>query len=655
MKNITLEKLILTNFKGIRSQEIDFSHRTTISGENATGKTTLFDAFFWLLFDKNSENKTVFEIKTLDSNNNPIHNLEHNVTGVFLINDLETTFSKTYKEKWTRRRGQQELELTGHETIYSINGVEIAAGEYKKRIAEIIDEKVFMLITNPLQFSQAQGWKERREVIMKILGEISNEEVINADPESLKPLKELFEKRTYEELQKITKSTKSKLNDELKFIPERIKEVDRSKIEPIPESRLLKERKLYQERIFDLEEGMRLNTIQDQKKAELLKKKYDLMNEESCISRQIVQKQDEKLDSKKAELKTLLLKQDFNDKNYRMLMQSIMSIKMNAQRIDSEIAEIGKRWFEEKDKKFTLDQNDTVCPTCHRPFDGDQISEKIKHLEEAFNITKSEALERIVTKGKELRKEQDKYKEQLKNEEEKAFNLAAEREKLESDLLDITEEIDELKESNSDEENPEIVNLKNKKEALQNEIKEIEENIKSIEMTDGNHFKSEIMNQKEKIAEIDKELAKASWNEQADKRIAELENELQEKTDAFNKAERTEFLLEEFLKTKVRLLESRINERFSKVQFKLFNNQVNGGITETCEALIDGVPFADANKASKINAGLDIINTLNDYYETLAPIWIDNRESINEVLETKAQLINLVVSKDPILTIKKEN
>ena len=113
-------------------------------------------------------------------------------------------------------------------------------------------------------------------------------------------------------------------------------------------------------------------------------------------------------------------------------------------------------------------------------------------------------------------------------------------------------------------------------------------------------------------------------------------------------------MLEEFLKAKVKLLESRINERFSKVQFKLFNNQVNGGISETCEALIDGVPFADANKASKLNAGLDIINTLNEYYEVTAPIWIDNRESVNEVIETKAQLINLVVSKEKKLTVKDE-
>lgn len=168
-------------------------------------------------------------------------------------------------------------------------------------------------------------------------------------------------------------------------------------------------------------------------------------------------------------------------------------------------------------------------------------------------------------------------------------------------------------------------------------------------------IKDELNTLKSRLSEINSELAKSGINDKANKRIQELEDELQQKTEAFNDAEKLEYKLEEFLKAKVKLLESRINDRFSKVQFKLFNTQVNGGISETCEALINGVPFADANKAAKLNAGLDIINTLNDYYDTLAPIWIDNRESVNEVIETKAQLINLVVSKDKKLKVNEEN
>jgi hypothetical protein len=90
-------------------------------------------------------------------------------------------------------------------------------------------------------------------------------------------------------------------------------------------------------------------------------------------------------------------------------------------------------------------------------------------------------------------------------------------------------------------------------------------------------------------------------------------------------------------------LEQLVNDRFELVTFKLFETQVNGGETPTCKALINGVPFSDANTASKINAGVDIINVLCDYYKVTAPIFIDNRESVTKLIDSDSQIINLVV------------
>lgn len=105
-------------------------------------------------------------------------------------------------------------------------------------------------------------------------------------------------------------------------------------------------------------------------------------------------------------------------------------------------------------------------------------------------------------------------------------------------------------------------------------------------------------------------------------------------------------LLDEFIKAKIRVLESKINSLFSSVTFKLFDIQINGGINEVCEPLVNGVPFSDANNAAKINAGLDIINTLSKYYETLCFVILDNRESVTEIIDTKMQVINLFVDGD---------
>ena len=91
-------------------------------------------------------------------------------------------------------------------------------------------------------------------------------------------------------------------------------------------------------------------------------------------------------------------------------------------------------------------------------------------------------------------------------------------------------------------------------------------------------------------------------------------------------------------------LEQRINGRFKLVKFKMFEEQINGGKTETCITLINGVPYSDANTASKIQAGIDIINTLSEHYDIKAPIWVDNKESVVKLPYTECQLINLIVS-----------
>ena len=108
--------------------------------------------------------------------------------------------------------------------------------------------------------------------------------------------------------------------------------------------------------------------------------------------------------------------------------------------------------------------------------------------------------------------------------------------------------------------------------------------------------------------------------------------------------EKIEMLIDKFTFNKITNLENEINSLFEMVKFKMFDEQLNGGIAECCICTIDGVPFSDANTASKVNAGLDVIKTLQTYFEVNAPIFIDNRESVT-VLNTgfDMQIINLVV------------
>ena len=140
--------------------------------------------------------------------------------------------------------------------------------------------------------------------------------------------------------------------------------------------------------------------------------------------------------------------------------------------------------------------------------------------------------------------------------------------------------------------------------------------------------------------------------EKTKQRIEELQASEEDISNKIQELEGQQYALEEFTKTKVELLENAINSKFELVKFRLFDTQINGGLIECCDTLVNGVPYADVNNAHKILAGLDIINTLIKFYNTSAPIFIDNRESINEIYNINTQIINLIVTTDSTLRIE---
>ena len=76
----------------------------------------------------------------------------------------------------------------------------------------------------------------------------------------------------------------------------------------------------------------------------------------------------------------------------------------------------------------------------------------------------------------------------------------------------------------------------------------------------------------------------------------------------------------------------------------MFDEQINGGMTETCVCTVDGVPYSDLNNAAKVQAGMDIIGAMAEHYGFYPPVWVDNRESIVRLPEMRQQVISLVVS-----------
>lgn len=651
MKEIRLLTLNLKNFKGIRSFSLEANgENVRVFGDNATGKTTLFDAFIWLLFDKDSNNRKDFAIKTLDKNGNVLHNLDHEVEGVFLVDGKQLSLKKVYSEKWTKKRGSVQAEFTGHTTDYFVDGVPVKKKEYAEKVASIIDEDIFKLLTSPSYFNEQLKWQDRRKILLEVCGDITDEEVIASD-KSLAALPSILQGRTIEDHRKVIAARRAEINKELEKIPVRIDEIQLNmpKLYGLDKAALEAEISRLNS---DIDEKMTL--ISNIRNGNAISQKQKEIQE---IEIELLQIKQQHESGSKDELYKLKARIQEEESNLNILQQKIENISYqrkyndeNIQSIEKRLEELRQEWHQINSEEFKHEV-DCTCPTCGQALPEEQVSAAREKALAQFNLAKSKKLEEIQTKGKQgkeqkeqfvaendkLTKEYEKFSNQIKEKQDLLSKLNNQLQIVESTIVDVTE-------------NAQYVAKLQEKQRLQKEIDELRlaanESIQSIE--------AEIVELKSKRSQLERDLAKFSIVEQAEKRIKELEDQERELAAEFEKLEHELFLTEEFIRCKVNMLEKKINSKFKYARFKLFEQQINGGLQEVCETLYEGVPYGSGlNNAAKINVGLDIINTLSEHYGFKAPIFVDNAEAVTKLIETKAQTVSLVVSeKDKQLRIE---
>ncbi|KXA28934.1 hypothetical protein HMPREF3229_01566 [Peptoniphilus harei] len=600
---IKIKTLKLENFKGIKDLTIDFKDTTNIYGDNAVGKTTIFDAYSWLLWDKDSLNRKDFAIKPYGKDGEEVHNLESIVEGDFAFGDTDLTLKKVYKEVWTKKRGSTQAEFTGHTTDYYINAVPVKKKEYNERIASVISEDNFNLLSNPLYFNQFLVKTERREILLSLIEDVNPEDIIakNKDLEDLD-----LETYTVDELKKIAKDSARKINKDIESIPARIDELDKSKIHDIDFDALEFRKRSTLPAIKEIDEKLADASKMAEGMTEITEKITALQKEKSDLT--------EKYQNKCLEVK-LKNKKILQEKEHDKLV--IEEAKKNIEKLKDLVEKAREEWQEVHKEQY---QGDFKCPTCGQDLLPDQIEKTMAN----FNKKKSEKLTNIEEKAKDLK---------IKIEEcEKLIAIYEVKEYKEEDLpiepirlQEIDKELDEAKAKLSD------FSLDDKKDLLE---------------------KKDSLNAD--LEEINKKLSLQGQNEKIDERIKELEGQEKELAKAYEEQQRIIYLCEEYTKAYMDLVSDKINDSFDLVKFKLFENQINGGITETCEATFEGVPYSDLNNAAKINAGLDVINSLSDKLDLKVPIFIDNAESVNELIKTDTQLVRLVVSKDKELKTEVE-
>lgn len=678
---LKIRSLHMENFKGIKSLDVKFSNKTSIKGQNAVGKTTIFDAFTWLLFNKNSAGEEKFNVRPLDKDGKRIDNVEIKVVGVIDVDGKEVELSKVQKQNWVKKRGTDTVTLQGNVNSFEIDGYPKSEADFKAYVSNLAQsEDMFKMLTNPQYFSSLK-WKDQRDILMKLTTEVSDVELA----------KEMFDENAYaesliEELEKApsTDDIRAKFSKALSEwkkkqaeIPVRIDEAEKSKIDvDVAEQELAKAdlTRIIAECDKKMENaGSALGDLRSKE----MQLQFDMSGIMQTMNRELFNQRTDidaamcgcinELDHFKA---TISLKEKQIADNEKAISDADaerkdLGVKYNAEKAKA----FDETPYQFDESKWVFDENSTVCSLCGRKLPADKIEQLKTDFEERKTKAKADAKRKLNDSKSDFITQKESNLEEIK-----AYGFAKKNliEELTKKNADLNTEIDALKKQEQDaiakkeelskqlseipseadySQNEEYVKLKTEHDKILADIAKLESEGADKVVTDLKAEKADLQSQ---LAEVNKVIAQAANNVAIDERIAQLQAEQKEIGQKVADQEQILYLLEEFIRFKLDKVSESINSHFKTVNFKLFEMQLNGGMKDCCECTVNGVPYSTLNSGHRIVAGLDIIQSLSELYGVSVPIFVDNAESLNEfnVPDMDAQLILLSVSEDKQLKVE---
>lgn len=639
--NIELKSIRIRNFKGLTSLDIDFGQVTNIKADNAKGKTTIFDAFCWVLFGKDSHGSSKFHIRPIDIVGEDIDYIDIEVELMLLINGSETTIKKVQKQKWTKKRGSEDKVFDGNYNEFEWSGFPKTEKEFNARIADIVTDSVFMIVTNPF-FFPTQDWKKQRQSLMQLIPEIADADVYMTDTRFEEILQPLLNGCTSDDLKAKYAKALKEWNRQIDAIPGRIDEVGRT-IEEVD----------YTEKEQQLS-GLQTSLDGVNAKIEDASKAYEVVNkinqemfETKSRMQDIEYREKQKISATRSSVQSEI---DTYSREFSSCMDTVTNLNKTIER-EKDLLQSNEDYlaktridFKEQDA-IQFDEDSLICPTCGQDYPEDKKEE----FRNRFQDHKTKELTRIRELGHDLKDSVEGSKQKITSLEEEVKVAIDKKTNVFTQLNSKRKELENIPTECDLSSNEEYSTLKSKFEELEQEKNNCSNGTDVTVI-----LKQERTQIQGQIDEVKKVLNDKQHIEEAKKRVTELKQEQKDLAQKVAECEKIIFLLEEFMRAKMDLLSNAINSKFKLVNWKLFDMQINGGMKETCELTMKGVPYSDLNSAGKTQAGLDIINTLSDIYEVTAPIFIDNREGVNEIPEMKAQVINLIVSKDTEIKVEVE-
>jgi DNA repair exonuclease SbcCD ATPase subunit len=624
---LTIEKMTIENFKGVKSFEVEPKNKNLIiSGKNGAGKTSVYDAFLWLLFGKDSEGKKDFGLRPVDKAGNVIPKLVLCVEAELQIDGKAHTFRKEHREKVVKKQ------LRGYETLCWIDEVPKKVSEYADYINDIISEDIFKLLTDLHYFNEKLHWKDRRKVLLDIAGGD-----IQA-PDGYDELVEAAGERTIDDYRQVLQQQKKRLNRERDEINPRIDELQKSLEEYATDkdtTLLEADRERLQAEMAKLQDKRKEIAAEEYKRRELIKKvnllRRQIANREIELDRQA---NSDPYADKKQELNKQLedCYQKLQDLSFTVKTQELKLKELERER-DGVLKAVERCRADYLAMKE--DKPNTICYACGQELTAEKIAE--------LKDKKKQALSKIIIEGNSTKRELDKINAQVEQQADAvndAIMAKDEQKCIYEEGLKYKDEqfakyaAPEAKAADYQQD-----------EQWQQLLRELEKAEKSVRKpADTQSIDAEISRMQQAIADISKTLAATDNIKKTTARIAELEQDEKRLSKELANVDRLLEMISQYKAAESTLIEKAVNSKFEYVKFKLFNELLNGSIEDCCEATLNGVPYQDLSYGQRILVGVDIINVLSEHHDKNVVLFIDNAESLTLKLETQSQTVKLIAA-----------
>ena len=645
MTEIKIKRLSLENFKCHKSLTLEFNGgNASIYGDNASGKTSVYDALTWLLFGKDSQGngEKNIEIKPLDASGEVKDHLAVTaVEAVLDVNGEEVTLRRTYKEVWTTKRGSSQATYDGNTSEYYVDGVPCKKNAFQDKVNELVSEDTFRMLTSVSYFANSISWQERRAALFDVAG-VMDDSAILASSEQFAPLVDSMGRLSLEDYKKKLLAEKRKFVGAKTEIPARISECQK--------------------------------TIEDVQCLDFAKAKAQVEALQATlngVSEQIVAiEHDNAADQKRMEIREVQLELNAleNENRAYMASQRAGAVDMNRMRYELSILTQRKSRTEqalahereylvscdksiERSREQWISTNMEVftggnCVTCGQTLPAD----KLQKAKDSFESRKKKRLA-------EIEEGASSYKGAKAQAEDRVKRYEADIAQMEADIQAKQHEITAA-EANV----VEVVSMDGYEDrwlAINNRILALNGELADIMEKSGDVLKK-LRDEKAEIqAAISQQMAivnKESLLDYSRQRVEHLREDAKNAAECLEAIEKMLFLMDEYSRYKTRFVEDSINGLFRIARFRLFREQANGGIEDRCDVVYEGVPYISVNNGMKINLGIDIINTLSMAYGVKVPLFVDNAESVTQLETCGSQIIRLVVSEnDKELRVNYEN